>query len=125
MVRVSDLDEYLHGDGVADGDVLEIVGKPIYIGVEDSMFGRAHLEIAVKLPSGKQKIWTPNKTTLKNLAKVYGDETSEWTGRKVHVELAKQNVRGEMKLVIYGHPVTPTPNPPIQREQSNLRRNIQ
>jgi hypothetical protein len=83
MVKVSDLDEYLHAEAVESGAIIEIVGKPRYISVDESAFGRAYLEIDVKLPSGQMKTWTPNKTTLKKLAEVFGDDADQWTGKLV------------------------------------------
>ena len=105
MVRISDLDEYLRASVVEEGDVIMITGKARYVGVEESAFGRAYLEIPVKLSSGKTKIWTPNKTTLKRLARVFGDDTDTWDGKQVRITIAKQNVRGEMRDVLYGEPV--------------------
>jgi hypothetical protein len=106
MVRVSDLDEYLHSDGVNDGDVIEICGKGRFVSAEESTFERAYLEIQVKLPNGKYKLWTPNKSTLKNLAKEFGDDADLWLGRKVKLTKERQNVRGKMIDVIYGYPIT-------------------
>lgn len=104
MVRVSDLDEFLHGDTVENGAIVEIVGKAIFVSAEDSTFDRPYLQILVKLPNGKQKIWTPNKTSLRNLAKVFGDDTDLWAGKRAKITVAKQNVRGEMRDVIYAEP---------------------
>jgi 4-hydroxy-3-methylbut-2-enyl diphosphate reductase IspH len=35
----------------------------------------------------------------------WGDESKKWVDKKVKVELVKQNVRGELKVVVYGHPM--------------------
>jgi len=67
-------------------------------------FLSAYFEFPVELPSGERKTWTPNKTTLKKLAAQFGDETDDWQGRKVKLTTARQNVRGEIKNVIYGEP---------------------
>ena len=102
MVKISDLDEYLHSDTIEDGDIIEIVGKARYVSAEEAAFGRPYLEIAVKLPNGKTKIWAPNKTTLKKLAKAFGDDADTWIDKRVKLTIVKQNVRGEMRDVVYG-----------------------
>jgi hypothetical protein len=109
MPRVSDLDEYLHAEVVRDGDVITITGKARYVNVEESLFGKPYLEIPIETPGGETKTWTPNKTTLKNLAKQYGDETDLWIGKKIKLTIARQNVRGEMRDVLYGEPFTEQP----------------
>lgn len=118
LVKISDLDEYLHADAVETGEVIEITRKARYISSEESTFGRAYLEIPVRLANGKSKIWTPNKTTLKRMAKVFGDDADTWIGQKVRLEIVKQNVRGEMRDVIYGKPVT-------EPDQKQLQPNLQ
>ncbi|MCK4478434.1 hypothetical protein KAU88_07920 [Candidatus Bathyarchaeota archaeon] len=72
----------------------------------------------VKLPDGKAKIWTPNKTTLKKLATVFGDDTDGWLGKRVKLSILKQNVRGEMRNVVYGEAAV---QPLTDQLQPNLR----
>ena len=108
MVKISDLDEYLHADATGDGDIIEITGKARSISEEESVFGRSYIEVPVKLSDGKSKVWTPNKTSLKALAKVFGDDADLWVGKKVKLAVARQNVRGEMKDVLYGEPFQET-----------------
>jgi hypothetical protein len=109
---MSDFDEYLHADAIEKGDIIEISGKAHYVSAEEATFGRPYLELPVKTPAGKTKIYTPNKTTLKKLAKAWGDETDSWLGKKVQLDIVQQNVRGEMRDVIYGTPLQ------VAKEQS-------
>ncbi len=108
MVKISDLDEYLHADAVENGDVIEITGKARQISQEESAFERTYLEIPVKLSNGRNKVWTPNKTSLKALAKTLGDDADFWVGKKVKLTVARQNVRGKMMNVLYGEPFAET-----------------
>jgi len=118
MPKISDLDEYLHADAITNGDIISITGKARFISADESAFERAYLEIPVKLPDGKSKIWTPNKTTLRILAKEFGDDTDVWVGKRVKITISKQNVRGKMTDVIYGEAVVE----PIQKQtQANLQ----
>ena len=87
---------------------------------EESVFERSYLEIPVQLKNGKVKTWTPNRTSLKALSKVYGDDVDLWVGKHVKIQLAKQNVRGEMKQVIYAEPAEALKEPqqsPLKVEQ--------
>jgi hypothetical protein len=101
------MDEYLHAEHVKTGDLIKITGKARLISAEDSNFERSYLEIPVQLPNGKSKIWTPNKTTLRSLAKGFGDDADKWVGKYAKAAITKQNVRGEMKLVLYAEPAEP------------------
>jgi hypothetical protein len=118
MVKISDMDEFLHSDAVSNGDVIEIIGKGHYVSAEESAFGRPYLEIQVKLLDGKTKTWTPNKTTLHALAKAFGDDADLWISKKVKLNISRQNVRGEMVDVIYGEPV-------IVEEEQTIQGRIQ
>jgi hypothetical protein len=109
MVRVSDFDEYLHGENVKDGDVVQIEGKPRFVDSEESALGKAYLEMIVKLPGGNTKLYTPNKTTLRACAPVFGDDTDAWVGKKIVLHPQKQIVRGQQKIVIYGEPLIEKP----------------
>lgn len=108
MVKVSDLDEYLHAEAVENDAVIEIVGKPRYVSADESTFGKAYLEIDVKLPSGQMKTWTPNKTTLRKLAEAFGDDADTWMTKRVKLTVTQQNVRGEMRRIIWGDPIKDT-----------------
>lgn len=109
MVKMSEHEEFLSAEMVKNGDLLEIVNEGRFLTADETPFKRASFQIEVKLPNGSVKTWTMNKTTRKRLAAAYGDDSREWIGKKVRVELLKQNVRGELKTVIYGHPVEASP----------------
>ena len=104
MPRVSQLDEYLHAEAVRDGEIVIIISKPSFINEEQSAFGRAYFEFSVKTEAGEIKTYTPNKTTLKKLATTFGDETDNWTGKKIKLSKSRMNVRGENKEVLFGEP---------------------
>ena len=76
------------------------------------------IEILVKLPTGKLKTWTMNKTSQKAIAKTYSINTDIWVGKKAVLFTSKQLVHGVMKDVIYAHvPVVQTaaqPAPPVK-----------
>ena len=59
------------------------------------------IEFLVETPKGEKKYVSPNNTTMKYLIKAWGDETKNWIGKKAVVSLIMQNVKGEMKKVLY------------------------
>ena len=59
------------------------------------------LVLPIKLSNGKVRDWIPNKTSLKKLIELYDDDTEKWLGKNATFEIVKQNVRGEMKDVIF------------------------
>ncbi|NHV97970.1 MAG: hypothetical protein HA494_09365 [Thaumarchaeota archaeon] len=115
MVKLQDLEEYLTPEDVKD-DVVTFLDEGVYKKAEETPFGRPVFQISVKLPDGRVKIATLNRTSRKELAKAYGEDTKNWVGREARVTKVKQNVRGELKDVIYFHPTQTLLKPPAQPE---------
>ena len=59
------------------------------------------LVLPIKLSNEKIRDWIPNKTSIKRLIELYDDNTDAWVGKKATFEIVKQNVRGEMKDVVF------------------------
>ena len=112
MPDIRDFDLFLNPEDVEDGDILQIddAGK-----VEESTFnkGKADEEaeprlvliMGFKLPNGKVKKMTVNRTNRKAIGAVYGNQTEEWVGRQVTAYKIMQNVFGETKEVIHLKPI--------------------
>lgn len=45
--------------------------------------------------------WLPNKTSLKSIVAVHGDESDNWIDKEIGIFLVEQNVSGKMKKVPY------------------------
>jgi hypothetical protein len=98
-IRVSELSNYVvPGVDVVSGDVIIFVDAG-QIKVYDD--GTKRLQIQVELADGRRKLLSLNNTSIKNLASKYGDDTSGWVGKSAIVTISEQNVRGNMKKVIY------------------------
>ena len=96
--------EYLDTSDVAElEDKTFTVCKGCYFKKLQQLDGteKDKLIVPVKLSSEKIKPWIPNKTSENKLKKMYGKETDKWIGQKAEFILAKQNVRGEIKDVIF------------------------
>lgn len=103
MPNISDISDYVvPGDDVKDGDTIMFVDAGRMHTYDD---GRQTIQFNVKLPSGKQKILSLNRTSAKNLKEVYGDKTEDWIGKEALISIVKMNVRGQLKNVIYLYPV--------------------
>jgi hypothetical protein len=109
MPRISDHEDFLNATMVSEGDVLQMLDEGEFREPDETGFNRTVFNITVQLPDGRCKSWTMNKTTQRRLAAEYGDQTEKWVGKYVQVEIAKQNVRGEMRDVLYGHPAKAPP----------------
>ncbi|HUX62093.1 MAG TPA: hypothetical protein VMV32_12335 [Ignavibacteriaceae bacterium] len=59
------------------------------------------LIVPIMLSNKKVKDWIPNETTKRKLVLKFGDDADKWIGKTAELEIVKQNVRGEMKDVLY------------------------
>jgi hypothetical protein len=115
MPRISDHAEFLSGSMVKNEDVVVLTNAGAFREPEETGLQRTVFQIDVRLPDGRKKVWTMNKTTRERLAQTYGDNTEDWINKSVRVQVLQQNVRGEVKSVIYGYPVEGAAAPaPVQ-----------
>jgi hypothetical protein len=96
--------QFLRGEDVKSGDIATILDEGEFLDETQTGFGRAAFRIKVRLGS-EEKLWTVNRTSLNNLKKAFGEDTSLWIGKKVRLETSLQNVRGQLRTVIIGFPV--------------------
>lgn len=68
---------------------------------EEGGESKSVFHIEVELPNKEQRTWTPNYTTMKEIAKLYGDETKKWEGKEIDIWTVKQKVFEKMRDVIY------------------------
>lgn len=59
------------------------------------------LILPIKLSNEKVREWIPNKTSIKKMVEFWGDNTETWTSKRALFTIAQQNVRGEMKDIIF------------------------
>ena len=62
--------------------------------------------IGVELPDGTEKIASLNATSFNLLIDFYGDDTKEWVGKDVRLDIKSQKVGSDFKDVIYITPPT-------------------
>lgn len=98
-------DGWLRPSEVSSGTVVTVEGAGVLRPANETPFNKEVFELPIKLPNGSVKNWTANKTTLKRLVEVWGDDTAKWVGKQIRIEVVKQNIRGQVKDVIYGFPV--------------------
>jgi hypothetical protein len=115
MPKISDHEEFLNASMVKDKEVVVMLDTGAFREPEETGFQRTVFQVRVRLPDGRTKTWTMNKTTRSRLALAYGDDTASWVNRLVQVQVLQQNVRGEVKQVLYGYPVEGVAAPaPVQ-----------
>ena len=108
MPSVGDLsDRVVPNVDVRDGDLVKIVSAgTIQEFKQDGGGVRKCLQIDIECPAeGNIKKITLNPTSSRALGSAYGDASEEWVGKEALVQIAKMNVRGQMKDVIYLSPV--------------------
>ena len=105
MVKVSQLSNFASATDLKTGDVLTFKTPGQLKTAEETPFGREVFQIEVEMPNGEQKILTVNRTSIRNLSKVYGDETEKWVDEQAVVNILQQNVRGDIKDVVYLNPL--------------------
>jgi hypothetical protein len=59
------------------------------------------IELTVELSDGMEYQWLANKTSLKAIMAAYGDESDAWDGKEIKLYFLSQNVKGEIKDVVY------------------------
>jgi len=97
FLRAEDLEKW-------DEKTAVIVGPPRVKSVEENGLHNPTLEMEVELPDHKKKIYTANKTSARKLGEVWGWVESDWVGKRLKFTVADQNVKGEMKKVLYSEP---------------------
>lgn len=105
MVKQKDIDEWLKPIDVQTGNIVTIVTEGSYEPPSERTFGRETFQIRIRLPDGRTKRTTMNKTSRRALAKVYGDESRQWVDREAMVRKEKQNMNGELRDCVYYDPM--------------------
>lgn len=62
-------------------------------------------QITVKLPDGKEKVLTMNKTSQNSLKLAYGANTENWAGKHCEVDFIQQLSFGKMADVLFLKPL--------------------
>lgn len=120
MSDIRDLNEFVSAKDVEDGDILEIMDAGEILSTNfnrEDQDEKMVLQIGVRLPNGKEKKMTINRTNRENIAERFGPLTEHWVGIHVTVLKIKQAVFGEMKYVIHLKPVEEPTDPPPPRKK--------
>ena len=90
------------GVDVKDGDLIKLLNEGEYRLLPDK--SREVLTFKVEIPNKETKSLSLNATSQTRLLTSWGDDSSKWVGKRCSVEVVKQNVKGQMKNVIYLYP---------------------
>ena len=108
MVDSGEVENYLNERSAKVGDIVTILDEGIIGEILQKEGGKKRcLNINVKLLE-RELIYTPGKTALRALQKVWGMETKSWVGKKAKVEFVKMNSFGELKNVLVLMPIEET-----------------
>jgi len=110
MPNINDLSNYLRQDDIKAGDLLCFVNAGVIVQKDFSKARNGSdkktvLEITVRLPDGKEKVMTPNKTSRTLISAAFGVDTAEWVDKYVEVNYIEQLSFGELKKIMVLKPV--------------------
>jgi hypothetical protein len=114
MPKMSEYEPFLKPYMVNDGDHIQILNEGEFVSPEDTGVRLPVFQISIKLPNGRTKTWSMNKTTRTRCAATWSDDSEEWIGKGLKIEKVKQNVQGTRRNVLFG---TPSDAPIIQNQQ--------
>lgn len=113
MPRVSELDTYLKGDHVKDGDILKFIDQGQITEKEFTKDGKTQksklLEMTVEV-NNQRKMYSPNKVSRDACSKVWTDDTAKWVGHECRITVASQLVFDKVQKVIILDPINVSPN---------------
>lgn len=89
--------DYLSATEVVNGDRIKFLDT----GSQSEIQGREVITFKVLTQKKEQKKISPNKTSLKTLAKKWTTDTDEWVGKIATIQKSTINFKGEMIEVIY------------------------
>ena len=92
---------FLKGDELISEAVITFTAPHEEITAEESGLDKDIAQIPISLPNGDRRIWTMNKTSQRMLAGLLGSNSDNWVNKTVTLYSLSQNVRGEMRRVIY------------------------
>jgi len=100
---------------IQDGDIITILDEGEYRSLPQDP-SREVLTFKVKTPSGDTKKLSMNATSQARLMKLWGMDSKKWVGKKVRVEIVKQQVFDKTKDVMYLFPPEQTMEEPEAEE---------
>ncbi len=108
MVDTGLIENFLNEKSAKKGDIVEIADEGVIgeIAQQDGTKKKC-LNLGISL-NGRELIYTPGKTALRALQKVWGLDSKAWVGKKASVDFIKMNSFGELKNVLILMPITET-----------------
>ena len=82
---------------IFSGDIIIILNEGKLL---SGKYGERYV-FKIQTKRGDVRLLTFNRTTMNSLIDGYGEETSEWQGKKAKVWIVKSNISGKIKDVVY------------------------
>ncbi len=96
------IQNWLKPEDVGEGITVEVLDEGEMLDLKDKdNKAFTTFNISVKLENKEERVWSPNRTSQRTIGQVWGLDTKKWIGKKVALYMVKQNVKGNMKDVIY------------------------
>ena len=95
------IDQYVKADKIAAMKEEERWFKVLAEGDYEEFNEKMKLVIPVELSNGDKTLYIPNKTSEIEMVKLAGDHTKNWVNKSFNWEVAKQNVKGELRNALF------------------------
>ena len=105
MPNLSEFSKFLKGKDLKEGEqiVMASKGEIKEVDFKKGQGLQKVLQLDV-LHNGKKKTFTPNKSSINNLALKWGQDTDQWVNKIATVSFVKGMVAGEMKDILVLQP---------------------
>lgn len=107
MPNINELDTYLKGDHVKDGDILLFIDAGKIEEKEFTKDGKVQksklLEMTVEV-NHERKMYSPNKISRDKCSGAWGQDTAQWVGKEAVIHVANQLVFDKVQKVIVLEP---------------------
>lgn len=110
VANLGDLRKNLRKEDVVTGDIIKFVDageiKDVdFSPAQDGSKVETVFQATVELPSGKQKIYSPNATTRGILSEKWGEDTEAWLDKSATVKFVDQLSFGKLTKVLILEPI--------------------
>ena len=100
------IDDFLTAEHISEADK----NNPVYATIRDISFIEAadlpfeskvgKYELLLEIENSETK-WLANKTSIRSLMSVFGNDTENWIGKQIKMWVVEQIIEGKLRNVIY------------------------
>lgn len=93
--------KYINATNAKDGEVCKITGR---IEISEMTSPEGKTKSVLNIPVG-ERVYTPNKTTIQDFTKAWGDDIDKWEGKGFKIKVVKDEKNKKFPIKVYGEPM--------------------